>query len=244
MKSFLQQAEFDVKFEWGLQGLQVLKPVTDVIIIVDVLSFSTCVDIATNNGAVIYPYSWKDDTAKEYADGIGAELAGFDRENNRCFNLSPASLVNIPRNTKLVLPSPNGSALSLATGKTLTLCGCLRNAKAVAKYAMRVCKTITVIAAGERWADNTLRPAVEDMIGAGAIISYLTGSRSPESNAALSAFLKIKDELSNVINACASGKELIERRFSVDVDLACEFNTSSNVPVLKEGAYIGLTVEQ
>jgi 2-phosphosulfolactate phosphatase len=134
--------------------------------------------------------------------------------------------------------------LSLATGKTLTLCGCLRNAKAVAKYAMRVCKTITVIAAGERWADNTLRPAVEDMIGAGAIISYLTGSRSPESNAALSAFLKIKDELSNVINACASGKELIERRFSVDVDLACEFNTSSNVPVLKEGAYIGLTVEQ
>jgi 2-phosphosulfolactate phosphatase len=109
---------------------------------------------------------------------------------------------------------------------------------------MRVCKTITVIAAGERWADNTLRPAVEDMIGAGAIISFLTGSRSPESNAALSAFFNVKDELSNVINACASGKELIERGFSVDVDMACEYNASSNVPLLKEGAYIGFKVEQ
>jgi len=47
----------------------------DVLIIVDVLSFSTCVEVAVSRGARVFPYRWKDETAREYATQVGAELA-------------------------------------------------------------------------------------------------------------------------------------------------------------------------
>jgi 2-phosphosulfolactate phosphatase len=50
------QAVFDVRCEWGQQGILQLAPISDVVIIVDVLSFSTCVDIATSRGAIAFPY--------------------------------------------------------------------------------------------------------------------------------------------------------------------------------------------
>ncbi|HVU59159.1 MAG TPA: 2-phosphosulfolactate phosphatase [Puia sp.] len=169
------QQSFDIKLEWGIQGVDTLLPVSDVIIIVDVLSFSTCVDIATGNGAIIHPYRWKDETAVAYANSLNAELAE-QRSSTKGYSLSPASLVNISSGTRLVLPSPNGSTLSLATGATTTICGCIRNAEAVAAFAVSLGKKITVTPSGERWSDDTLRPAFEDPLGAGAIISHLPGT--------------------------------------------------------------------
>jgi 2-phosphosulfolactate phosphatase len=232
------QQEFDIKLEWGIQGVKELASISDVIIIVDVLSFSTCVDIATSNGAIIYPYQWKDETAIAYAQSINAELANFKRKYTNGYSLSPTSLLTIPKNTRLVLPSPNGSTLSLATGNTKTLCGCLRNCQAVAKFAQSLGEKIALIPAGEQWADKSLRPAFEDLIGAGAIISYLTGNLSPESKIALSAFHTVKEDLNNQIKQCSSGKELIERQFAQDIELACEINISDCVPILTDGAYI------
>jgi 2-phosphosulfolactate phosphatase len=40
------QQEFDIRCEWGEHGISVLAPISDVIIIIDVLSFSTSVDVA------------------------------------------------------------------------------------------------------------------------------------------------------------------------------------------------------
>lgn len=60
------QQEFDIRLEWGLKGVEELAPISDVMVIVDVLSFSTCVDIATKNGAIIFPYRWKDNSAIEF----------------------------------------------------------------------------------------------------------------------------------------------------------------------------------
>ncbi|MFZ1789123.1 MAG: hypothetical protein WAT92_12450 [Saprospiraceae bacterium] len=114
------QQEFDIRFEWGLKGVEELAPISDVIIIVDVLSFSTCVDIATKNGADIFPYRWKDDSAIDYAKNLNAELADFKRKYTDGFSLSPTSLLDIQPKTKLVLPSPNGSTLCLSTGTTPT----------------------------------------------------------------------------------------------------------------------------
>lgn len=108
--TYNQQA-FDVKLEWGLCGIEALAAVSDVVVIVDVLSFSTCVDIATGNGATVYPYRWKDETVIAYAKSLGAEPADFRRKYTGGYSLSPASLTNIKAGTKLVLPSPNGSAL-------------------------------------------------------------------------------------------------------------------------------------
>jgi len=234
------QVEFVIKFEWGINGVEMLAPVSDVIIIVDILSFSTCVDIAVGRGAIVYPFKYKDESAAEYAKSFDAELASHNRSSGS-YSLSPSSLINIANGTKLVLPSPNGATLSLVRSAAPVICGCLRNAKAVAEYAQRISKSIGnkigVIAAGERWKhDGSLRPAFEDLIGAGAIISYLKGSLSPESKSARNAFIAVQDLKTDLKN-CSSGKDLIELGFENDVNLASEFNVSSVVPLLKENSY-------
>ncbi|MEO0338544.1 MAG: 2-phosphosulfolactate phosphatase [Bacteroidota bacterium] len=234
---YYSQEEYDVKFEWGLDGLLSLLPVSDVIVIVDVLSFSTCVDIATNRGAIIYPYQWKDQTAQVFADQKGALLANTNRKNTIGYSLSPHSLLDIKADERLVLPSPNGSTLSLSSAVT-TLCGCLRNAEAIAKACQELGKRISVIAAGERWVESgNLRVAYEDLLGAGAIISYLDGALSIEAKYARLIFEENKSDLRSSIMNCGSGKELIGRGFAQDVNLATELNVSTAVPLLKAGVY-------
>jgi len=182
------QNAFDIRLEWGQRGVEGLSSSSDVVIIVDILSFSTCVDIVTGNQASVIPYKWKDETAIGFAKSKNAILADYRRHNSSSYSLSPTSLLTVKKDEKIVLPSPNGSTLSLDTGKTLTLCGCLRNAQVVAEYAMTAGTKIALIPAGEQWPDASLRPCFEDLIGAGAIISYLRGTLSPESQTALSAF--------------------------------------------------------
>jgi 2-phosphosulfolactate phosphatase len=232
-----RQTEFELRCEWGERGAGELAPVSDAVIIIDLLSFSTCVEIATSRGAAVFPYQWKDESAREFAAAIGAELAGWERgEGGYC--LSPASLVKIPQGAKLVLPSPNGAAISLATGTTPTLVGCLRDCRAVALAAMRYGRHIAVIPSGERWGDGSLRPSFEDLIGAGAIISHLKGSPSPEARAAVTAYADARPELKRLLKQCGSGKELIARGYSEDVELASELDISDCVPTLVNGAYV------
>ncbi|MEL6459053.1 MAG: 2-phosphosulfolactate phosphatase [Cyanobacteria bacterium J06621_15] len=233
------QSEFDLRCEWGHQGVTQLAPISDVVVIVDVLSFSTAVEIATSNGAIIFPYQWKDSSANDYAKSIQAELA-TKRTNTTGYSLSPQSLTKIPTGTKLVLPSPNGSSLTLLTENTLTLAGCLRNCEAVARFAQNYSARVTVIPAGEKWEDGSLRPGLEDLIGAGAILSYLSGSLSPESKAAIGVFNALKNDLLDVLKKSSSGKELIARGFELDVELAAEINVSDCVPVFTDNAYVRL----
>ena len=231
------QPGFDVRCEWGENGVRHFAPGADVVVIVDVLSFSTCVEIANSRGAIIFPYRWKDESATAFAASVNAELAGV-RGASDGYSLSPASVINIPAGTRLALPSPNGSALSLATGMTPTLTACLRNCRAVATAAAKYGPRVAVIPAGERWDDGSLRPAFEDWVGAGAVISHLEGDLAPEARAALSAFLNDKSDLGNIFKECGSGLELIERGFEQDVEIACELDISECAPTLVDGAYI------
>jgi 2-phosphosulfolactate phosphatase len=209
--SYFDQHQADIRFEWGLSGIEALAPASDVVIIVDVLSFTTCVDIVVSRGGTVFPYR---DT------------------------LSPASLMAIPPRTRLVLPSPNGSTLSLSTGDVPTLAGCLRNARAVAARAGQLGRRLSVIAAGERWSENRLlRPAAEDLWGAGAIISYLPGTRSVEAEMAAAAFRHVQANLVESLQRCASGQELFGRGFPEDVHLAGQLNVSDVAPLLTDGAY-------
>lgn len=230
------QTEFDNRLEWGEQGVNTLARISDVVIIVDVLSFTTSVEIATSQGATVYPYRKGFEEAREFANSIGGELA--EKKRDAKYSLSPQSMLEIPEGIKLVMPSPNGSRLSLSTGTTATIAGCLRNAKAVAEAVKKYGKKITVIPAGERWPDGTLRPSFEDLIGAGAIIHHLDGKCSPEAKAARSAFEGAKQDLGTLLLGCSSGKELIERGYKQDVILAAELNVSDCVPTLQDGAYV------
>lgn len=231
------QHEFDIRCEWGAQGVATLAPISEVVIIVDVLSFSTCVEVATRRGATVFPYLGTGENAEAYAESLGALLA--DRRGRPgTYSLSPTSLKTIPAGTKLVLPSPNGATLSLGTGNTPTLAGCLRNATAVARAAQQVGRTIAVIPAGERWrTDGTLRPSFEDSVGAGAIISQLEGTLSPEAQSAVAVFRAAEPQLALMMRQCASGKELIEGGFAADVAMASAYNVSTTIPRLHEDSY-------
>src|SRR5215217_860575 len=129
--SYFNQGFSAVRYEWGAYGISTLGPDSDVIIIVDVLSFSTCVDVAVGNGALVYPYRSHDQSAQLFATERQALLAQSRWSESTGYSLSPASLRAIPPGTRLVLPSPNGTNLSGATGTIPTIAGCLRNARAV-----------------------------------------------------------------------------------------------------------------
>ncbi len=231
------QQEFSVRFEWGERGVSLLAPVSDVVIIIDVLSFTTSVDIAVGRGAVVYPYRGPQEEAAAFAVSKNALLAGRVRSEGT-YSLSPESLLAITPGERIVLPSPNGSTLSLAASPTPLIAGCLRNASAVAHAARHIGPRIAIIAAGERWRDDwSLRPSFEDLIGAGAIISSLSGDRSPEAGSAVAAFQFAQPRLTDLLRGCSSGKELIERGFGRDVDLAAQLNVSQVAPVLRDGAY-------
>jgi 2-phosphosulfolactate phosphatase len=141
---------------------------------------------------------------------------------------------------RVVLPSPNGAALSLQAGEVLTLTACLRNATAVARAAERLGRRITVVPAGERWPSGTLRPAIEDWVGAGAVVAGLGGLQSPEAALARSAFETVAPRLESVLSECSSGRELIDRGYQDDVTWASALDVSQSVPILRRGAFSSL----
>lgn len=230
------QAEFQIRCEWGHRGLLELAAISDVVIIVDVLSFTTALDIAVSRGAAIFPYPLKDESAARYAEECGAGLASG--RNSAGYSLSPASLLSLPSGHRLVLPSPNGAALSFSINHSAVLAACLRNASATAQLAARTGKTFAVIPAGEKWPDGELRPSLEDLVGAGAVIASLPGSRSPEAELAVAAFERFRNDLSGALRGASSGKELISRGFARDVDLASVLDVSVSVPQLIDRAYV------
>jgi 2-phosphosulfolactate phosphatase len=69
-----------------------------------------------------------------------------------------------------------------------------------------------------------LRPSLEDLLGAGAILSSLTGDPSPEARAAIAAFRDAARGLPGALAECASGRELSEKRWAADVSYAAQLN--------------------
>ena len=236
------QGSFLARFDWGEAGLDTLSRGADVVVLVDVLSFTTAVDVGVSRGANVYPCHVRDATPAAFAQQLGAVLA-VDRRHaspEQPFSLSPRSLATLPAGTRLVLPSPNGSALTLlaADHHGVVLAGCLRNAHAVAVAAQQLGGTVAIIAAGEHRPDGTLRFALEDLVGAGAILSHFASdARSPEAEVAVAGFQHLVADLARHLRACASGRELAALGFVDDVTLAAELDVSDAVPIFKRGAY-------
>ena len=231
------QASSTVRCEWGPPAASALAP-ADVTIVVDVFSFTTCVDVAVSRGVAILPYSWGDSAAADFARTHGAELAGRRREAR--YSLAPQSYLEAPAGLRCVLPSPNGARVTLAAAatRTIVLAGCLRNARAVAEAAQHLGSTFNVIPSGERWLDGSLRPALEDALGAGAILSRLPGSLSPEAEAAVAMFEHYRDTLLAALERCGSGRELDERGHHQDRIIAGSLDVSSCVPRFDGTAFV------
>jgi len=238
MTPFMQEG-FACRCEWGPGAVSALAP-ADVIIVVDVFSFTTCVDVAVSRGVAILPYAWNDPSAADYARAQGAELAGKRRRTR--YSLAPESYMDAPSGLRCVLPSPNGArvTLSAASSGAVVLAGCLRNARAVAAAAQRTGRTFNVVPAGERWPDGGLRPALEDALGAGAILAALPGSRSPEAQAMVAIFEARRDSLVETLDACGSGRELTGRGHLRDKLIAGDLDVSSGVPRFDGTAFVAV----
>ena len=230
--------------EWGLAGVEALHPRVAVLVIVDVLSFCTAVDVAVSRGAMVEPFGFTDErAARAVAEQSGAVLASQRSAAEGGYSLSPSSLLAIPPGTRLLLPSPNGSRISFAASRTPrripVLAGCLRNAHAVARAArvMANDEPIGVIPAGEHWPDGSLRVAVEDLLGAGAILDRLGMTCSPEAEVMRDAWRGAERDPGRTLRLSVSGRELVERGFPGDVDLAAELDVSGSVPTLVDGMF-------
>jgi 2-phosphosulfolactate phosphatase len=233
-----EQTGYDVRLDWGGEGVAALGRECGVLVVVDVLSFSTTTDLVVGRGGRVLPVRWRDERGLALARAAGAVVAG-----EAAFTLRPSSVTDIPPGTLLALPSANGATLCHAAAATgaRVLAGCLRNASAVAAKAHELGGTIGVIAAGERWGvhlfgrgdtSGPLRPCVEDQVGAGAIAAaFARLGCSLSAEAALAARSVDVTALAD----CVSGRELTEAGHGGDVAPAAQIDVSEAAPVLHEG---------
>ena len=178
-----------VELAWGIDGARSLAADCDVVVVVDVLSFTTCVSVATSCGAEVRPASY--DEAVRVAPG---ELLAGPREGGGV-SLSPGSLLSLQPGQRLILPSPNGAAISARLNGTPAVAAALRNARAAARWLGEHGGRIGVVAAGEYDVDGGWRPSYEDLVGAGAVMARIDGTLTPQAEAAVVAFRSAGDGL-------------------------------------------------
>jgi 2-phosphosulfolactate phosphatase len=233
-----------IRFDWGLAGARALVADAapgDVAVVVDVLSFTTTLAMALERGIEVLPYPWADEEAPAYAERHGALLARGRREGlaTGSLSLSPASFEGAAVAQRVVLPSPNGStiAFALADSGVRVVGACLRNAAAVGERLRDQPGRVLVVAAGEHWPGGELRPAVEDLWGAGAVLAALGADASPEARAAVAAYDVARVRIEQELADCASGRELVSAGFARDVALAAATDVARVVPVLRDRVF-------
>lgn len=242
----------ELRLEWGPTGARALAPECDVAVVVDVLTFSTTVSVAADEGIQIKPYPWADASARDVALAAGATLA-VPRPDASAgdVSLSPATFREANGLSRVLLPSPNGSTIcaALAEAGATVVVGCLRNRQAVARFLSESGGRVLLVPAGERWPDDSLRPAIEDLWGAGGIAAALLDGRTPEvavsdeALAAAAAYALVESRIGEALAACPSGQELIDIGYASDVAVAAELDTSRAVPTLVDGWLVSQVVE-
>lgn len=107
MSDWYLQQEYGVRFEWGAGGAERVAGGVGCLVVVDVLSFSTSVNVAVEAGTRVHPYAWRDETASVFARDNAAELAVGRRVVTAAspWSLSPPRSGG-PRSPRLVLPRP------------------------------------------------------------------------------------------------------------------------------------------
>jgi 2-phosphosulfolactate phosphatase len=247
------QSSFGIRFDWGMQGATSISAGAAAIVVVDVLSFGTTLSVALDVGIQVFPYRFRDASAAAFAASRGAVLAVGRREAGPSgVSLSPVSVRRaaqpggpLATTSKLVLPSPHGAAICRQLGDATNaqvIGASLRNATACAEWVVKAVRgPIAVVAAGERWPGDALRPAVEDLWGAGLIIDALAGlgisSVSPEAASARAAYRSLGRTPAMALAACASGRELSEDGYGEEIAVAAEIDVSRKVPILAGEAF-------
>jgi 2-phosphosulfolactate phosphatase len=234
-----------VQLAWGRRGAEAAAERADILVVVDTLRFSTAAATAVHHGALIYPCPVDEALVTALAQRVGGEVA-FQRHpasTSARFSLSPRSYLAVEPGTRVVLPSPNGSTCCQYGPRTPALfVGALVNAQAVAGAVSHLLTTqpqlnVTVLACGERWRipaeEGVLRFALEDYLGAGAVLSALPFSQTVEAQACGATFRAMHDRLEAILWECESGQELLTKGLGEDVRHAAQLNVYDTAPVLR-----------
>ena len=104
---YIQSAgKYLINLDWGRRGALRAADRGDIVVIVDVLSFSTSVSVAVSRGALVYPCHIEND-AEATARRIGA-VAAVSRKAVPArgrYSLSPLTYLDIESGEKVVSPS-------------------------------------------------------------------------------------------------------------------------------------------
>ncbi len=243
------QAPHRCRLAWSFLGVKQAVERKDIIVVVDNISFSSCVTTAINYGGIVYPVFTVEE-AKKRAVELGAEAAVHRAQvpDKGRFSLSPMTYIGIEAGTKIVLASPNGAHCSeYGRDSEYLFAGCLLNAKAVADQVNKLLDTtdlsVTVIAAGEKWDESfttteQMRMAIEDYLGAGSILANLKYDKSAEAQVCEAAFLSCKDKVEELLWDSESGRELRAKGFGDDVTHCSQLNKYSAVGRFESGCFI------
>ena len=238
------------RIEWGRRGAALAAERGDLLVVVDVLSFSTAVSVAVGRGAVILPCDWADDPAAVAAREQAVTAVRRDRvPADGRYSLSPPTLEAASPGERIVLASPNGATCARRAGEVSALyAASLLNATATAAavaadLAADPSLCATVLACGERYRDDNedgpLRFALEDWLGAGAVLSGLPTSLSlsPEARAAALAFESLRGELASTVRECGSGRELLAAGYPQDPASAVCLDAIAVAARFQDGAF-------
>ena len=97
------------------------------------------------------------------------------------------------------------------------------------------------MACGERWPepneDGALRFAIEDYLGAGAVLAALGGPASPEAQVCVAAFLGARADWPPSSGSARAGASYAQQGFGEDVRHAARLDCYDAAPLLRDGAF-------
>jgi 2-phosphosulfolactate phosphatase len=256
----LSQSGAGVRFDWGPAAAEVIARGPGAVVVIDVLSFTTAVSVATGRGTAVIPYPLAGEGAAELATRLEADLAVPRRQRSpdHPWTLSPLTLMSAPGTPRLVLPSPNGSAIAALVARRQSgeradagtrgqavLAGCLRNVTATVGWLLvrgygNDGPPVWLVGSGERWPDGSLRPALEDQLGAGAIADAFARegcSLSVEAQAAAATYRAAAD-LAAAIEGSSSGRELGAMGFPDEPGFAAMLDADVHASVMADGMFV------
>ncbi|MEO6951016.1 MAG: 2-phosphosulfolactate phosphatase [Polyangia bacterium] len=139
---------------------------------------------------------------------------------------------------KLVLTTTNGTgAIARSAAARAIYVGALVNAAAVAR-AVSNAESLVLVCAG-----RTTGVALEDLLGAGAIIAALPAGSFEESllsdgaRLSLDLFIRSKKRLHAFLRECESGRNLLRMGAEADVKLCAELDRNDVAPRLVRGCF-------
>jgi 2-phosphosulfolactate phosphatase len=204
------QHRYQVRLDWGAAGLGRLAP-ADVVVVVDVLRFSTTVTDAVARGASV-PL----DAAAHAVSINGAAIAEAAAATGATVLLGCLRNARAVAEAVLDVQRGRGDRTAVAVIAAGELTG--RGPDAALRFAVE---------------DQFGAGAVVDALGALGI-----DHTSPDAAAAAEAFRGLRGALKHLLTASGSGQELLARDARDEVLGAAAVDAASVVPVLRDGLFV------